>query len=288
MSFAVSKETVRDSLVEWLVMGQTVLQPGGGAYIKARSVTPGAVRFGLGWVCHEQRVHTVSWMFRSGTDKGPVWINTEAGISWRATRGLLRGVAWLLGRPQVSGAENIPSEGAVILAPVHRSNVDFLMLLTTTNRKPFFVTRGDLLEIPLLGNLLRRLGCIGVDKGANADRKVLRLCESVLALGQVLVVFPEGGLRRGPEVGVLTDGVSFLGARSGATVVPIGLSGTDKVLAIEAKIPRPRHVRVVVGEATVNALPTGKVPRRVIAAKSAQLREALQKVYDESRIGSQR
>ena len=150
-------------------------------------------------------------------------INIERGFTWKLARVFLRAVTWLWARPMVSGPGVVPESGPVILAPTHRSYVDFLMLLFTTDRKPFFMTRAEFLRIPVIGVIMVLLGCIGVEKSMAADRSVMRLSEEVLGKGQVLVVFPEGGLRRGSHVDTLTDGVMFLAARTGAAVVPIGL-----------------------------------------------------------------
>jgi 1-acyl-sn-glycerol-3-phosphate acyltransferase len=153
------------------------------------------------------------------------------------------------------------------------------MLLFATNRKPFYMTRADLLTIPVLGAALKYLGCIGVEKGAAADRAVLRLAQEVLEAGQVLVVFPEGGLRKGMGVGPISDGVAFLAMRTGATVVPVGMYGTDKVLPIKSKIPRPHRVRVVIGHPIHSAREVGRVPRGRVAAKSEEVRSAMERAY---------
>lgn len=209
----------------------------------------------------------------------PVVINTKRGPIWHLTRVLLRCVAWLWTRPVVSGRGNVPDTGPVILSPTHRSNVDFLMLLFATDRKPFYMTRADLLTIPVLGAALKYLGCIGVEKGAAADRAVLRLAQEVLEAGQVLIMFPEGGLRKGLDVGPINDGVAFLAMRTGATVVPVGMYGTDKVLPIKSKIPRPHRVRVVIAHPIRSARADGRVPRARVAAKSEELRSAMERAY---------
>lgn len=237
------------------------------------------VRFGW-WAVWVATLGTVSLMdLRSPVGDVPVVINTKRSVLWYLTRIFLRSVGRVWTRPQIHGVENVPGSGAVILSPTHRSNMDFLMLLFVTNRKPFFMTRADLLRIPVLGRALSLLGCIGVEKSAQADRAVLRLAQEVLEAGQVLVMFPEGGLRVGDGVGPINDGVAFLAMRTGATVVPVGMSGTDVVLPIKSKVPRPHRVRVVIGRPIHSARATGRVSRTRVAAKSEELRSAMENAY---------
>ncbi len=203
---------------------------------------------------------------------------------YRTCRWLFESIVGGWFHPVVRGREHIPADGPVILAPVHRSFADFGFNAFVTDRKLFFMAKGELWEHRALGRLLDSLGAFPVNRLA-ADREALRRAEAVLAQGQVLVLFPEGTRRTGAEVTDLLEGAAFLAARTGAPVVPIGIGGSDLAMPKGRLLPRHLPISVVVGE----PLPapartgTGRVPRSVVHGTTEALRQAVQQVYDEAR-----
>jgi 1-acyl-sn-glycerol-3-phosphate acyltransferase len=181
----------------------------------------------------------------------------------------------------VTGAENIPLEGPVLIAPIHRSNVDFAFTLFISPRKIFFMAKDSLWRVPILGPIVTRLGAFSVKRGS-ADRDSMHAAEEVLRRGHALVMFPEGTRQEGPDVATLHDGAMFLAARTGATVVPVGIGGSEKAMPVGAKFPRPAKITIVVGTPIAPPVSEGRVSRSQISAKSEELRVALQDVYHQS------
>jgi 1-acyl-sn-glycerol-3-phosphate acyltransferase len=209
-------------------------------------------------------------------------LNPNKTLTYRVCAVIVSGLARLLFRPSVEGAENIPLSGPVIIAPIHRSNVDFAFSLFISPRKIFFMAKDGDFRVPLLGPLLTRLGAFPVNRGS-ADRESLRLSEEVLRRGQALVMFPEGTRKEGDTVEPLHDGAMFIAARTGAMVVPVGVSGSDRAMPVGARLPRFSKIHVVVGTPITPPASEGRVTRSQISEKTEELRRALQKVYDESR-----
>lgn len=204
---------------------------------------------------------------------------------YRLARWIVRRAVALLFWPTMTGLENVPASGAVIIAPVHRSFADFAFTGSITGRKIFFMTKEEMWKFPPLGKLLLALGAFPVNR-AGTDREALRRAETVLLRGQVLVLFPEGMRQSGSAVGDLHEGAAFLSARTGAPVVPVGIGGSDKAMPKGRALPRPMRCRVVVGRALeAPSGPAGRVPRRRIHEASLELRRAIQEVYDEARAG---
>jgi 1-acyl-sn-glycerol-3-phosphate acyltransferase len=172
----------------------------------------------------------------------------------------------------------------VIIAPVHRSNIDFAFTLFISKRKVFFMAKDSLWKFAPLGALLERLGAFPVRRGA-ADREAMSLAEQCLRQGHALVLFPEGTRKDGPEIDVLEDGAMFIAARTQATVVPIGIAGTDRAMPRGSRFPRFAKVSIVVGEGIEPPPVNGRPQRSAITAKSSELRECLQRVYQESLRG---
>ena len=191
-------------------------------------------------------------------------------------------VLWaILFRPSVEGRENIPRSGPVLIAPVHRSNLDFAFTLFISPRKVFFMAKDSLFRVPVLGGLLTHLGAFPVRRGT-ADRESMSSAEEVLRQGQALVLFPEGTRKEGLEVQTLHDGAMFVAARTGAIVVPVGIGGSERALPHGAKFPRPTKIRIIVGTPISPPSSEGRVARSTVTAKSEELRVALEQLYHRS------
>jgi 1-acyl-sn-glycerol-3-phosphate acyltransferase len=211
----------------------------------------------------------------------PLELNPEKTWTYRICRGIVAGLAWVMFRPRVIGAENIPLEGPVLVAPIHRSNVDFAFTIFLSPRKVFFMAKDSLFRVPLLGPLLRRLGAFPVRRGS-ADRESLTLATEVLRRGQALILFPEGTRKFGLSVEPLHDGAMFIAGRTGAKVVPVGIGGSEQAMPQGAKVPRPRRITVVVGRPLDPPAGDGRVTRSAVAEKSEELRRALESTYREA------
>ncbi len=202
-------------------------------------------------------------------------------IGYRIFRVLVVALWTAMFRPQVEGQENIPASGPVLIAPIHRSNIDFAFTVFMTERKTFFMAKDSLWRIPLLRSLISTMGAFPVKRGT-ADRESLAFAQSVLEQKEVLVMFPEGTRQEGPDVLELRDGAMFIASRTGATVVPVGIGNTQRAMPRGAKFPRPVRVRIVIGEAIAAPSSEGRITRTQIAEATEQLRASLQDVYQRS------
>jgi 1-acyl-sn-glycerol-3-phosphate acyltransferase len=211
----------------------------------------------------------------------PLQLSERRTVTYRVCAAVVSSLAKVLFRPTVVGAENISLEGPVLIAPIHRSNVDFALTLFISKRKAFFMAKDSLFRVPLLGPLITHLGAFPIHRGS-ADRESMVHSEAVLRQGHALVLFPEGTRKEGPTVAPLHDGAMFLAARTGAKVVPVGIGGSDRAMPKGAKLPRPTKIRIVVGAPIDPPSSEGRVARSALTAKSEELRVALETVYHES------
>ena len=74
----------------------------------------------------------------------------------------------------------------------------------------------------------------------------------------------------------------FIAARTGATVVPVGIGGSERAMPHGARFPRPTRIRIIVGKPIVPPSSEGRVARSAVAAKSEELRVELERLYHES------
>jgi 1-acyl-sn-glycerol-3-phosphate acyltransferase len=204
--------------------------------------------------------------------------------SYRVIRGLCLGLCKLWLRLEVRGREHLPASGPYVVAPIHRSNLDFMLVATIRPQRMRYMGKASIWKYPTLGKFFNMLGAFPVHRGT-ADRESLRTCMRIIENGEPLVMFPEGTRREGPAVQDLFDGPAFVAARTGVPIVPIGIGGSSEAMPVGAKFIKPRKVVMVIG-APIHPPPgdgTGRVKRRVVRELTEQLHGELQALYDEAR-----
>jgi len=153
----------------------------------------------------------------------------------------------LIIRLDCTGLQNIPATPPYILVTNHLSVFDSPVILTVCPHKVRAFAAAKHKRNPLYAPLLAMMGSIWVQRG-EIDRRALRQALEVLERGEVLGLAPEGTRARGPyALRRGKTGAAYLAARADVPIVPVGLTGTEKV---KQNLPRLRrtHVRVVVGE----------------------------------------
>jgi 1-acyl-sn-glycerol-3-phosphate acyltransferase len=207
---------------------------------------------------------------------------------YRFVRSLIMGVAKLFGRIEIHGAERLP-DGPFVLAPVHRSNIDFALVALITKRRMRYMGKDTIFKYPFLNGFFYALGAFPVHRGT-ADREALRKCVDVINLGQPLVMFPEGTRQLGPEVQELFDGTAYVAGKTQVPIVPVGIGGSEAAMPKGSKMIKPSKLVLVVGEplAPPSATEGGRVGRRAIKELTDQLKVDLQKLFDDARARAER
>lgn len=207
--------------------------------------------------------------------------------TYRVVRSLVCWFTRAFTRMRIDGREHLPSTGAYILAPIHRSYVDTPIVACVTSRRIRFMGKQEMWKYPRLGWLFSALGAFPVNRGT-ADREALARSIKVLERGEPLVLFPEGERKDGPRVHPLFDGATYVAARAGVQIVPVGIGGSARVMPRHAKMIHPKKVHVVIGEPiTVEVGDSGRTSRRAITEASERLSAELQRLFDlaEARVG---
>ncbi len=179
-------------------------------------------------------------------NKSPVFSKGEI-VPWfyYVCRPIVRIILFLLIRWRVNGRENIPKEGAVLVISNHLSLADPPLLNLAINRPVRYMAKKNLFRYKPLDRFFRGLGAFPVHRG-QPDRRAFRQAEQVLAEGLTLVVFPEGTRSRSGQLRKAFPGPALIAARSGAPVVPVGITGTEKLERGLGILSRPR-VKVNIG-----------------------------------------
>lgn len=207
-------------------------------------------------------------------------VSRPADMSYRVIGVLGRLLAKVFWRFEVRGRDRLPSVGPFILCPVHRSNVDFLVVGMSVPRRMRFMAKDSLWRIPSFGRFIEAIGAFPVNR-SGADRAAVRRAEEAVRGGEPLVMFPEGRRREGPTIADMQQGPAFVACRNRVPIVPVGIGGSDRAMPIGAKMVRPAKVRVVIGEPIYPDVPLeGRVPRKVVQETTEELRQSLQILYD--------
>jgi 1-acyl-sn-glycerol-3-phosphate acyltransferase len=148
-----------------------------------------------------------------------------------------------LGRIRVltQGVEHVPDRPGVIVASNHLSIADPILVCVVIDRllgrRVRYMAKGEAFSWPLLGPLMAAYGGFGVRRG-RPDREAYRMARSVLDAGDWLGLAPEGTRSRTGTLGEPKHGVALLALRTGAPILPVGISGTEQLWPIGARIPR--------------------------------------------------
>jgi 1-acyl-sn-glycerol-3-phosphate acyltransferase len=134
----------------------------------------------------------------------------------------------LLSRWRVEGRENVPSEGAVLVAVNHLHFIDPPLIVVSLKRPLVFMAKAELFEARWRAWCLDRLGAFPVRRG-KLDRRALRQSEQVLADGRALVLFPEASRSENAQLQPALPGSALIANRHGVPVLPVGITGTEEI-----------------------------------------------------------
>lgn len=168
-------------------------------------------------------------------------------------------VVSLLAKIRITGRENLPAEGAFVLAPNHYSEFDPLIVAVAVwrlGRAPRFMTKDSLFRVPVFGWLLHRTGMIPVARASSASAAKLTMKQSkeLVEHGRGVIVYPEGTLTRDPELWPMRgkSGAVRLALSGDIPLIPMAQWGTQKIMGRYQKglsvWPLRKPVQVIIGD----------------------------------------
>ena len=197
---------------------------------------------------------------------------------------LMRFLSWLivsvLYRIRVAGADNLPEAGAAVLVANHVSFMDPLIVNAVTRRPPRFVMYYRIFNIPVLRFIFRTAKAIPI-AGRREDAALMERAfaevERTLAAGDLVCIFPEGGITRDGEVAPFRAGIERILATQPVPVVPIALRGLwgsvfsrrDSALG---RMRLPRRFRARIEVAIGQPVPPGEATAAALEARVRALR----------------
>jgi len=161
----------------------------------------------------------------------------------RIVTGILRLAFNIVTNLYVSGVENLPESGPVIIACNHITNFDVFPLQFSLSRPIFFMGKEELFRNPMMDLLFRQLGAFPVCRGARDDWAFQHAIK-VLESEQVLGMFPEGTRNKGRGLRTAKTGAARLSITTGSSIIPIALNGSQHIFN---RFPRRTSISVKIG-----------------------------------------
>lgn len=161
-------------------------------------------------------------------------------------RAIFRFLYRFLARIEVVGRENFDVGGPCLVVVNHLSVFDPPLLLIIFPKRARALAAAKYRRHLLFGPLVHAAGAIFVRRG-EVDRQALRAALKVLREGGYLGMAPEGTRSKTGQLQPAKEGAAYLASRTGATIVPVAVTGTEKMVGALKRLRRER-VRVVVGE----------------------------------------
>ena len=143
---------------------------------------------------------------------------------------LMRFLAWILVntiyRVRPSGSENIPDKGPAVVVCNHVSYMDPILLLASVRRPMRFVMYYKIFQLPLLRFLFQHAKAIPIASASEDEELMQEAFEKVdaeLAAGNIVCIFPEGGITGDGEIQRFRPGIEKVIARRPVPVIPVAL-----------------------------------------------------------------
>ena len=160
----------------------------------------------------------------------------------------------LLFRPRIEGLENVPAEGAAIVAGNHLSFSDHFLMPAILPRRITFLAKQEYFTGPglkgrLVAAFFRSAGQIPVDRsGGKAGENALREGLGVLARGELLGIYPEGTRSHDGRLYKGRVGVAKMALKAQVPVIPCAMVGTFEIQPAGRVLPRIKRVTIRFGK----------------------------------------
>ncbi|KQM36875.1 1-acyl-sn-glycerol-3-phosphate acyltransferase [Microbacterium sp. Leaf203] len=160
-------------------------------------------------------------------------------------------ITGLFARIEIRGAENLPSEGAYVIAPNHNSEFDPVIVAVAVwrlGRAPRFMAKESLFKVPVLGAALRATGMVPVPRASTSANQSMKAAEQIARDGRGVIVYAEGTLTRDPDLWPMRGktGAVRLALAADLPLIPMAQWGVQQILPRYGKLKFPRRSHVIV------------------------------------------
>lgn len=170
--------------------------------------------------------------------------------------------------------------GPVVLVANHASYLDPICLGLALRRPISFMAKEELFNYPILKQALLRLNTLSIRRG-HSDRQAIRLALEVLRQNKVIGMFPQGTRVKTQDISIGQKGAALLALKSGATLLPVALQGTERIVPLGKRLPRFPRIKVVIGRPFKIEMESGKSRRQVIEESTERIMSAIAELMEQ-------
>jgi len=199
-------------------------------------------------------------------------------------RVMVRVLLFLLTSRQVRGKENVPSQGPVLVVANHLNLADPPLLGVSLGRKVIFMAKEELFRSRFSSYFIRSFGAFPVYL-KQRNRQAIRQAKQVLADGLVLAVFPEGKRSRNAQLQAALSGSALIAVHSGAPILPVGITGTEKIKGVGWLLHRPQ-ITVNIGRPFYMPPVDGKLTKDELARLTNYIMEHIAELLPQEHRGN--
>jgi len=186
---------------------------------------------------------------------------------------------------KVTGLDNLPQEGAMILVANHSNYFDPLYLGVVIPRKINWMVLRPFYDLWWLKWLFKATSCFPV----NIDKPnigTIKRALMILKQGKVLGIFPEGGRSKDGELKEGKLGVALLALISGAPVLPAAIEGAFEAYPPGAILPKPRIINVNFGKIlTFDRIDKGRIDGKTLRMITKQIMKSIERLIGDLKRG---
>ncbi len=165
------------------------------------------------------------------------------GATYSVARAILRPALRVATRRAWTGQSHIPADGGCVVVSNHVSHSDPLTIadfIDAAGRRPRFLGKAELFDVPVLGRLLHAAGQIPVQRESEHAGSALAAAVDAVRRGECVVIYPEGTLTRDPDLWPMLGktGAARVWWQTRCPVVPVAQWGPEALLAPYGRVPR--------------------------------------------------
>jgi 1-acyl-sn-glycerol-3-phosphate acyltransferase len=148
---------------------------------------------------------------------------------------------------EVRGRENLPETGPFVIVSNHQGNFDIPILLGFLERPIGFISKIEVKKLPIVRDWMVYMNCVFLDRQDRRQAiKAINQGAENIKKGTSIVIFPEGTRSKGLEMNPFKSGSFKLAQKAEATIVPIAINGSFKIMENNGNRIKPANVTVTI------------------------------------------
>lgn len=160
------------------------------------------------------------------------------------SKGLLDKFGW---KVELTGAENIPEKGPVVVVSNHQSYLDIPGILSVMPFQMGFIAKSEFRKVPIFSDWILRIRGLFIERGdARSSLRTIGEGADLIKEGFSMAIFPEGTRSQGPEMKELKAGSMKLATKAGCPVLPVTISGSYRLYEETGNVVEDQSFKIIV------------------------------------------